>query len=205
MIFIGDIHGKTNEYFELIKNIPESIQLGDFGLGFKGVSTKPWDNNHKFIRGNHDNPTTCRNHPNYLGDYGITDSGIFFVGGGYSIDYKWRQIYNYSNPKKQVWWEDEEIAESEFPKILELFEKEKPRIVAAHDAPEFVKAFIVDGNIEDKRRFINRTSDGLMPELIKIHKPEIWIFGHYHTSVDCIIDDVRYVGLDELEVFEYGK
>jgi len=202
MYFIGDIHGKTKEYFKIIKELPKSIQVGDFGFGFQTMPSD-WDSNHKFIRGNHDDPSACNLHPNYLGDYGITDDGIFYVGGGYSIDYKWRQVHNYANPNEQVWWEDEEIAESEFPKILEMYEKEKPEIVVAHDAPEHIQKYLVEGNSDDKRRFINRTCHGLLPAMIEIHKPKIWIFGHYHTDEEIIIDGVRYKCLDELEVFEY--
>ena len=207
MFFIGDVHGKLKEYIMAIRELPKSIQVGDMGMGFKGMPTSPWNANHRFIRGNHDSPSVCNAHPNYLGDYGVTDDGIFFVGGGYSIDYKWRQQHNYLHPNEQVWWEDEEIAESEFPKIIELYEETKPDIVVSHDAPDFMHWHLIelDGNALDKRQFINRTCNGLLPAMWEVHKPKLWIFGHYHCSMDKVIDSTRFVCLDELEVFEYDN
>ena len=207
MFFIGDVHGKWEEYFDWLEVFgkSKSIQVGDFGMGFSSETPPKWNMAHRFIRGNHDDPSICRAHPNCLGDYGVTEDGIFFVGGAYSIDYKWRQIHNYRHPNQQVWWEDEEIAEKEFPLILEQYKEEEPAIVVAHDAPSEVKAFIVDGNIEDKRRFINKTSDGLMSEMLKVHKPALWIFGHYHCSSDFEYDGTRFISLDELEVFEIDE
>lgn len=204
MFFIGDVHGKWEAYFDLLEVFGnrKSIQVGDFGMGFSSETPPKWDMAHRFIRGNHDDPEVCRAHPNYLGDYGVTEDGIFFVGGGYSIDYEWRQLYNHRHPNRQVWWEDEEIAAKEFPLILEQYKAMAPNIVVAHDAPTEVKALIVEGNIVDKRRFINRTSDGLMSEMLKVFKPALWIFGHYHCSSDFEYDGTRFVGLDELEVFE---
>jgi hypothetical protein len=40
VIIIGDIHGKTSEYVNLLKQFPgeSSIQIGDFGVGFRGVN-----------------------------------------------------------------------------------------------------------------------------------------------------------------------
>ena len=60
MLIIGDVHGKINEYLQLIKNRKHSIQLGDFGVGFVDIPELPI--NHRFIRGNHDNPEllNCR-------------------------------------------------------------------------------------------------------------------------------------------------
>jgi len=203
MFFIGDVHGKWDMYFDLISKLKgDSIQVGDFGMGFGSETPPEWNLQHMFIRGNHDDPSICRVHPNYLGDYGSDKHGIFYVGGGYSIDYKWRQTHNFTHPNELVWWEDEEIAEKDFPEVLRIYEQFKPNIVVTHAAPEYMQAYIVEGNMEDKRRFINRTEHGLLPAMLDIHKPALWIFGHYHCSVDILHDGVRYKCLNELEVFE---
>ena len=69
MRFIGDVHGKWKKYKRIIKDCDASIQVGDLGLGF--VRKHGWSagqiysnpphyamvkGDHKFIRGNHDNP-----------------------------------------------------------------------------------------------------------------------------------------------------
>lgn len=196
MFAIGDIHGKWDAYFKLIKKLDrKSIQVGDFGFGFL-PDPPPWDDDHMFIRGNHDSPEACRKHPNYLGDFGVTDDGIFFVSGAYSVDRMWRTI-------GIDWWEDEELSEEDGAKVLELYKEVKPKIVVAHDCPAPMKEYVVDRFLFDNQRFINRTSDGLMTDMIAVHKPELWVFGHYHCSTVTNIDGVQYVSLNELEIFEF--
>lgn len=203
MFFIGDVHGYFEEYFNHLKvfGSQKSIQLGDFGFGFGKNIPGSWDMNHRFIRGNHDDPAACNAHPNHLGNYGVTEDGIFFVGGGYSIDATWRKSvqHEYSYP---IWWEDEEIAESEFEKILKLYETTKPKIVVSHDCPSEIRVTLP--TIKNSSSFRNRTSDGLLSAMFKVHSPELWVFGHYHESFDLLsIEGTRFVCLKELEVFEY--
>ncbi len=203
MVFIGDLHGKWEEYLSWLDVFAsqKSIQVGDFGFGFQKNIPDSWDINHLFIRGNHDDPAICNAHPNHLGDYGVTEDGIFFVGGGYSIDVEWRKSiqYEYSYP---IWWENEEIAETEFEDILELYETTKPKIVVSHDCPSEIRDVLpaVKGPA-----FKNRTSDGLLSAMFKAHSPELWIFGHYHESFDSTIEGTRFICLAELEIFEYGS
>ena len=66
---IGDVHGNIAEYLAICSECDRSVQLGDMGLGFKGVYL-PSDEvmNHKFIRGNHDDPAACREHPYFIKD-----------------------------------------------------------------------------------------------------------------------------------------
>lgn len=81
MRFIGDCHGKFNAYLEIVKDCPESIQVGDFGAGF--VPLPDVNKDHFFIRGNHDNPTICKTSRNWIED-GSQIGNMFFVGG---LDY----------------------------------------------------------------------------------------------------------------------
>ena len=200
MFFIGDIHGKWEEYFDLLEafGTQKSIQVGDFGFGFKKDIPDSWNMNHRFIRGNHDDPAACKIHLNCLGDYGVTEDGIFFVGGGYSIDVTWRKSVQYQYPYP-IWWEDEEIAEVEFEKILELYELTKPKIIVSHDCPSEVRDILIG---DDVPLYRNRTSDGLLSAMFKVYQPALWVFGHYHKSFDSTINNTRFVSLDELEIFK---
>lgn len=114
-----------NKYFKILTELKnDSIQLGDLGIGF--IKTQNYNNkfnfdNHKFIRGNHDNPEICKKHKNYLGDYGITSQGLFFISGADSLDKKYRTpMIN--------WWQNEELTTNDFKKCLNLYKKEKPEI-----------------------------------------------------------------------------
>src|SRR5258708_1321925 len=135
MIYIGDCHGKTSQLEWMLKHNPKlqdkkCFQLGDMGLGFRGVELHPPEGHwFKFIRGNHDSPQKCVDHPNYAGDYGYDpDEKLFWCGGAWSIDKAWRT-------PGISWWEDEEQSPEALNKAFELYVKSKPRIVATHEAP----------------------------------------------------------------------
>src|SRR5437868_566145 len=91
---IGGVHGKVHEYTNIIHTLPmgdKSVQLGDMGVGFPDAILFSLPHDHKWFRGNHDDPTISRMHPNYLGDYGYdSETKIFWMAGAYSIDYQWR-------------------------------------------------------------------------------------------------------------------
>jgi len=124
--------------------------------------------------------------------------GIVWGSGGYSIDVAWRKANAYRYPTP-IWWKDEEIAEFEFEKILELYGSTKSSIVVSHDCPSEVRDILpaIRG-----KPYRNRTSDGLLSAMFKAHQPEFWIFGHYHESFTDVINDTKFVCLDELEIFE---
>ena len=73
------------------------------GLGFSGVYL-PHDEvmNHKFIRGNHDDPQACREHPYWIKD-GLIENDIMYIGGAWSIDREYRT-------EGVSWWRDEELS-----------------------------------------------------------------------------------------------
>jgi hypothetical protein len=207
MMFIGDAHGefKTYEYilFKMQhkggkKGVDCSCQLGDMGIGFPevgaytkdGFSWSPEINtDHKFIRGNHDSPEECKNHPNYLGDYGyVPVPSIFYVSGGFSIDHRSR--YNGLN-----FWEDEELSHNTMLEVIELYKKSKPRIVVSHECPLDMKNYFVRN--QAKLGYDSRTEE-LLQTLFEIHQPEYWIFGHHHHFREMDQDGTHFVCLDEL-------
>src|SRR6266852_2639436 len=106
MIFIGDVHGKTNALTHMLLGSAfhnkRAFQLGDMGIGFKGVTLREFPTKYfLWIRGNHDAPDWCRQHPNYAGDWGyLEDEQLFFLGGAWSIDQGWRT-------EGLSWWRDE--------------------------------------------------------------------------------------------------
>ena len=108
--FIGDVHGHYEPYKRIIADVPRSVQVGDMGVGFLrigGYSDGEEYNNpphhsmvagdHRFIRGNHDNPSVCRRHSQYIPD-GTVEGNIMYIGGAVSIDRAWRRD-GYS------WWQ----------------------------------------------------------------------------------------------------
>jgi hypothetical protein len=195
MYLIGDIHGRFVEYFEVIKDLEESIQLGDFGLGFgnrnfgddyykEEVKKYP---NHKFIRGNHDNPQVCNSMPNCLGDFGYIEKlDLFYVAGAYSID---RHI----RIEGVDWWKEEELDYATFQKVVDLYEQVKPSIVISHDCPMDVIPYMSGKPIR------NSTSSNLNYLFYK-HQPKKWYFGHHHLSKDLLIEKTNFICLDIFEI-----
>jgi len=197
MFFIGDVHGEFEKYEKLILGKSEatnfkpmncSIQLGDMGIGFgKDHKFPKISKKHMFIRGNHDNPEICKKHKNHLGDYGyIKELDIFYVAGGYSIDWAQRTL-GFS------WWMDEELSYQQLQKAFDLYKKEKPRIFISHEAPANVKTFLISS-------FLNGDSSTqvLLQQMWEYNKPEIWIVGHWHMKKIFDFEGTKFVVLDEL-------
>jgi hypothetical protein len=42
----------------------------------------------------------------------------------------------------------------------------------------------------------------MLEELFNIHKPELWVFGHYHVSRTVEEQGTRFVCLNELETLD---
>ncbi|MFW6009623.1 MAG: metallophosphoesterase [archaeon] len=200
MYFIGDVHGRFERYQYIIKNnkIDHSIQLGDMGIGFPtGNKEYNFDNktfapdigdNHRFIRGNHDDPELCMKHPRYLGDYGyIEQNDIFYLSGGLSIDKHCRIEFI-------DWWRNEELNLLSLQNASELYEQHKPSIIVSHECPTEIKIKI--GGMH-KLKYIS-TTERLLQHLLEIHRPKYWIFGHYHKKEIIEIDGTTFVVLDEL-------
>lgn len=184
---IGDVHGRIKEYQALLEGVGESIQVGDMGLGFRGVSLPPMSSGHKFFRGNHDSPEVCRAHENYLGDWGFDEArGIFWFAGADSIDKHLRR-------EGVSWWRDEELSVAEFERALELYEQVKPPVVLSHDGPQnFIRAAF---GIRDK----SRTRQALQAAY-ELWQPCVWIHGHHHLRREFESPEgTRFVCLGELD------
>lgn len=185
MIFIGDIHGQYCKYEEVLKkhDYQDSIQLGDFGLGFGSYYSNPknpkeysWDSiphgHHKFIRGNHDNPAICERYDEYLGDCGFDSlTGIFWLSGAESIDRQYRTA-NFD------WWENEELSMKDLEQAIQLAKDSKPEIVISHDGPWSILCQWWSHYRRGKSSRTSRAMDFIQMEC----SADLYIFGHHHNS-----------------------
>lgn len=189
-LLISDVHGKWKELHKVIeshKNIP-IIQLGDLGIGFSNFHyPESFVNNFKFIRGNHDNPKVCREHPNYLGDYGVCGD-IFYISGAYSIDHSMRT-------EGIDWWQEEQLLYQELQNMIDLYIEVKPKYVISHDCPDSVCL-----DIYKRNRFPNRTQQALQV-CFEAHKPLKWIFGHHHINYRHIYQGTEFICMEELGTY----
>lgn len=190
MRLIGDIHGDLYSYMTLISGATESVQVGDFGIGFiqdeEFVDNLHKDGRHKFIRGNHDDPERCKEQVGFIPDGAYDERGILYIGGAWSIDHSIR------TPGLN-WWHDEELNTPELARMHELMVYHKPKMVVTHDCPTSVATdFFIAGT--SKKQYNTRTAEAL-EGMFQRHQPEIWVFGHWHEDVDRVINGTRFVCL----------
>lgn len=207
MIFIGDVHGKTGQYCHLLESFPETstLQLGDMGLGFKGVGLPPPGRslpygNHRFIRGNHDDPEKCKKHPWYAGEFGYWPySEIFYLGGAWSIDRDYRI-------EGATWWRDEELSYSQLEQAIDLYKTVKPRIVATHECPvranNLLLGDLMGSYFIAKGGCVNTRTSQALQVMFDAWKPDHWVFGHYHVTKDFPIHGTQFHCLAELDTLE---
>lgn len=200
LLLVGDIHGKWTQYTALLEQNPtdRSIQIGDFGWGFpyrqtaeanltSRLASIPGD--HKYFRGNHDNPYACSQHDRCLADsHWEPDTGIMVAAGASSIDVDLR------TPGLD-WWAEEELSYIELDKIITLYEERKPRIMLTHDGPESVIPYMFSWYHHD---FRSRTRDAF-DAMLSLHQPEYWVFGHWHKNREHIHGSTKFICLGELQ------
>ena len=189
ILIVGDVHGKTHIYQKRLRQHYEgrrTVQIGDMGIGFKGVGLAEMPQNHKWFRGNHDNPELCREHPNYLGDYGyLPDDKLFWLAGAWSIDRAMR-VTGVS------WWPDEELSIKELGEALNLYETVKPDYVLSHEAPQAASRYLLgaaassgenQGYFFAKMGCIDTRTGVALQAMLDVHQPKEWVFGHYHVNM----------------------
>lgn len=189
---IGDIHEDWYSYQlctepQFAPEMDNSIQLGDMFIGLIGdyrdeqIETFHRSNrNHRFIRGNHDNPATCRGMTGYIPD-GTIENDIMFVGGAFSIDW-------FRRTPGVNWWEDEELSVEELYRMIELYERVKPRVMITHDAPiNITEALFVKTGmavLKSQAKTIPTLTGMAFQTMFEFHKPDLWLFGHWHHTVE---------------------
>lgn len=195
LTIIGDVHGKYERYYRIIRQsdiYPYTVQLGDFGFKYNTLTNLD-PNNHKVLGGNHDNYDIIYKYPHYLGDYGISIVGeveFFYYRGAYSIDRQYRTV-------GVDWWEQEQVTIDQFMKARELYRQSKPRIVITHDCPQSIAAMMLMPN----QRIYENTTGWALQELLNIHEPEYWFFGHWHQSRTIAYGRTKFTCLNELGTY----
>ena len=194
MRFIGDIHGAFNDYANFYTvGADESIQVGDFGIGFGSdfwhSKIEDWqiqNPKHQFIRGNHDDPEKCATMPGYIKD-GYVKDDMMFVGGAYSIDKHIRLANDWP------WWENEQLSYREFEQIMDIYSVVKPNIMITHDCPQFAaRHLFFDSGLCRGKQEPTITGQAL-EAMFRIHQPKLWIFGHYHIPMDRRLANTTFI------------
>lgn len=208
---IGDIHGTVYDYqMYSIKDFKgPTIQVGDFGIGFSGpywheqVSNWQTQNpQHRFIRGNHDNPVMCKTMPGYIPD-GHVENNVMFVGGAWSIDNPEAPPGWYRRTKDIDWWEDEECSDTQFDLFLDIYRTVKPSVMITHDCPHIAshELFFRTGLVKGTE-YQTRTATALQ-KMWEVHKPDFWFFGHWHHTVHAKINGTHFQCIGELDYIDF--
>lgn len=185
MRYIGDVHGMMDRYIPLTYDVA-SVQVGDFGVGFVDIpELKP---DARFIRGNHDHPELCRQHPRWIPD-GTVEGDTMFIGGAWSIDHAYRR-------EGISWWRDEELSLSEWDRVISKALAAGPKIMVTHDCP-----LRVVEPLFGKAPIRTRTQQALDVILEQVH-PQLFIFGHWHEHKDMTINGTRFICLAELQYMD---
>lgn len=214
--YVGDIHGEVDKYVEQVGDAELSVQIGDFGIGFRygrdqilnGSVAYPASayvhtpqhyldpTKHRFIRGNHDDPSESRAVAGNIADgsYEMIDGHkVLYIGGARSIDAAQRV-------ENQSWWRDEELNQAQLNDLIDRAMVEQPEVMITHEAPEFLVSMLqlksmVKGNFPS----ITRQA---FEALLYYTKPKLWIFGHWHQSLDYSYKGTRFICLDILETID---
>lgn len=220
LIFVGDHHGNWRELFWIIQqkkiNNCYLISVGDSGIGFKNKKAqddeidqlnekfKKLDIHFMSIRGNHDDPDYFKkgkydlSNLELIEDYTVKiydGKLIHFIGGAISIDRSGRR-------ESISYWSGEGL----------IFDKEKLHhkvdILVTHTAPSwcFPQQFneMVYGWAREDAYLLEDLSDerAVMDEILKICKPSLHLYGHFHSSWTEEINGCKHKLLNINEMWE---
>lgn len=207
MLIVGDVHGKVNQFLDIVadyrsKSSELIIQLGDLGFSKQWDEVKKWcsknnETNLRIIPGNHDdydryfqvvvNYTWARVAPLQVNDIWI-ESDYFGVQGANSID-------KHLRTEGKDWFSNEEMSYTQLGKAVDLYIESKPRIMFSHTCPSSVKKQLFGYNES------SRTEQALQV-MFELHQPEYWFFAHFHRSKDEVINGTQFICLAELQTYE---
>lgn len=199
----GDVHGNIPAYLDLVKNSDYSIQLGDLGFSYKPIIFNISSEFHKVVAGNHDNYTIEKGvfidqTSHFLGDFGVhvvpEIGSFFFIRGGQSIDRDQRLV-------GIDWWHEEELSYKKCVQACNYYQEIKPEIVISHECPTEVIPYVSKMERYNGRLIGESRTSLLLQNMIEIHRPRHWFFGHYHVSWSMMIGGTQFRCLNELETF----
>lgn len=202
---IGDAHQKYNDYLDICTKHEYTLQIGDLGYENHLVCSYLDAAHHKFICGNHDHHQNDYKLPHCLGRFGYNSlNGIdfFFVSGGFSLDKAYRVEFERKTGVK-TWFSNEELSYKEGMECLKLYEEIKPDLVLTHEGPRSITDIMFDRNNlkyfgVDPETFTTSTSE-LLDQMLQIHTPKRWFFGHMHKSRILVKNKCTFQCLRELE------
>ncbi len=199
---IGDVHGHFDSYLKIVtdQSVNYSLQIGDLGFEYSPLDVLDPEK-HRFIVGNHDNHDNLP--PHALDRFGVwdvpsIDAFIFYVSGAYSID-------KFNRTPWVDWWPNEELDFSEQHRALHWYQQIKPKTMITHDAPTEVKKYVSNPDVleyyKHNRDFVSNTQE-LLQSMLDIHRPDIWVFGHYHMDWHKEIKGCKFICLNELQYID---
>ena len=208
MLIVGDVHGKVNQFLDLVSKYRERskdliIQLGDLGFQKHWNEVINWcmENNEKNLRiipGNHDDYTKYKYKIWLLKHLQVDDvwqekfedgsHKYFGLRGANSIDKRLRT-------EGKDWFVEEELTYEDLQYACDWYYFSKPKYMFSHTCPSSVKKQLFGYNES------SRTEQALQV-MFEQHQPEIHFFGHFHSSRDEIINGTRFICLAELQSYE---
>jgi hypothetical protein len=164
---------------------------------------------HRFFGGNHDNYDICNDVSHCLGDFGTTTVGdleFTFIRGEFSIDKAYRVKHEDMSMGK-IWWKEEELSFEDRKSAYNMYTKAQPKIMLSHGCPNEIalkigKPFVLEHFGFSPKTFTTDTQT-LLQKCFDTHKPDVWIFGHFHMSLNFKWKGTRFICLNELEYKDF--
>jgi hypothetical protein len=186
---LGDLHGEALIHQKVMNHNQHTMQIGD--CGFDYTYMRHFDpERHKILGGNHDNYPKLVKLPHYLGDYG-TWRGLFYVRGARSVDRHMRKL-------NVDLWLEEEVPYMVAHRAIEDYAKLRPRIVVTHEAPgdETLDNILLEHSMFPDMGIMSSSTRTMLSYMLESHRPELWVFGHWHVSLEVSISGTKFKCLD---------
>lgn len=205
--FIGDVHGKLEQYAKLTETSNKSVCLGEMGFGEciqilakMYTSGRINGDDHIIIPGNHDHYGVIDGYPTFLTNpgYGILDVPldfinegvkVFYVRGAASIDKQYRRV-------GMDWFPEEELRRTVLDSARAFYNGFRPDLMVTHTCPDALTAQL----IPDGATVFHFNTEVALQVMLDQWAPKIWIFGHMHrTGVYTVPGcETKFIGLGEL-------